>query len=97
MNSNSPFDLFEQMMKTNSRLYKQTLVVSRGLRRVCFDVQELQNSSQALQEEREEVKRRLEEAMGQGLAKETHQRASLKMLPTYVRATPDGTGEPGLN
>uniref|UniRef100_A0A8C5APX8 Hexokinase-2 n=1 Tax=Gadus morhua TaxID=8049 RepID=A0A8C5APX8_GADMO len=38
-----------------------------------------------------EVKRRLEEAMEQGLAKETHQQASLKMLPTYVRATPDGT------
>ena len=29
---------------------------------MCSDVQELQNSSQALQEEREEVKRRLEEA-----------------------------------
>ena len=29
---------------------------------MCFIIQELQNSSQALQEEREEVKRRLEEA-----------------------------------
>ena len=44
-----------------------------------------------------EVKRKLEEAMEQGLAKETHQQASLKMLPTYVRATPDGTGELGKN
>ncbi|KAJ3603584.1 hypothetical protein NHX12_028329 [Muraenolepis orangiensis] len=38
-----------------------------------------------------EVKRRLGEAMEQGLAKETHQQASVKMLPTYVRATPNGT------
>ena len=37
-------------------------MLCRGLLSVCFDVQELQNSSQALQEEREEVKRRLEEA-----------------------------------
>ncbi|KAI1901089.1 hypothetical protein AGOR_G00056540 [Albula goreensis] len=38
-----------------------------------------------------EVKRRMEEQMSHGLAKETHPRASVKMLPTYVRSTPDGT------
>jgi len=42
-----------------------------------------------------EVKRRLEGAMRRGLAQETHEQASVKMLPTYVRATPDGTGEHG--
>lgn len=40
-----------------------------------------------------EVKRRMEEQMRRGLAKDSHHDASVKMLPSYVRATPDGTGE----
>lgn len=39
-----------------------------------------------------EVKRRMSEAMVQGLSKHTHEQSSVKMLPTYVRSTPDGTG-----
>ncbi|XP_035235229.1 hexokinase-2 isoform X2 [Anguilla anguilla] len=38
-----------------------------------------------------EVKRRMEEQICRGLARETHQQASVKMLPTFVRSTPDGT------
>ncbi|MCI4392909.1 hypothetical protein PGIGA_G00151250 [Pangasianodon gigas] len=38
-----------------------------------------------------EVKRRMEVQMKRGLALDTHDSASVKMLPTYVRATPDGT------
>ncbi|XP_030592992.1 hexokinase-2 isoform X2 [Archocentrus centrarchus] len=38
-----------------------------------------------------EVKRRLNEEMTRGLSKQTHEQASIKMLPTYVRSTPDGT------
>ncbi|XP_026066335.1 hexokinase-2-like [Carassius auratus] len=38
-----------------------------------------------------EVKRRMEEQMKRGLAKETNAEAALKMLPTFVRSTPDGT------
>ncbi|KAG5840469.1 hypothetical protein ANANG_G00189150 [Anguilla anguilla] len=38
-----------------------------------------------------EVKRRMEEQISRGLARETHQQASVKMLPTFVRSTPDGT------
>ncbi|KAF7687187.1 hypothetical protein HF521_014415 [Silurus meridionalis] len=38
-----------------------------------------------------EVKRRMEVQMKRGLAQNTHDSASVKMLPTYVRATPDGT------
>ncbi|XP_008333953.1 hexokinase-2-like [Cynoglossus semilaevis] len=38
-----------------------------------------------------EVKTRMSEAMLQGLSKQTHGQASVKMLPTYVRSTPDGT------
>ncbi|XP_028850949.1 hexokinase-2 isoform X2 [Denticeps clupeoides] len=37
------------------------------------------------------VKRRLLEEMTRGLARETHSSAAVKMLPTYVRSTPDGT------
>lgn len=39
-----------------------------------------------------EVKRRMKVEMEQGLSKETHADAPVKMLPTYVCATPDGTG-----
>lgn len=39
-----------------------------------------------------EVKGRMSEEMERGLMKPTHEQASVKMLPTYVRSTPDGTG-----
>lgn len=39
-----------------------------------------------------EVKKRMSEEMLRGLSKQTHEQASIKMLPTYVRSTPDGTG-----
>lgn len=39
-----------------------------------------------------EVKRRMSEEMLRGLSRQTHEQASVKMLPTYVRSTPDGTG-----
>uniref|UniRef100_A0AAX7SII6 Hexokinase-2 n=1 Tax=Astatotilapia calliptera TaxID=8154 RepID=A0AAX7SII6_ASTCA len=38
-----------------------------------------------------EVKRRFSEEMTRGLSKQTHKQASIKMLPTYVRSTPDGS------
>uniref|UniRef100_A0A7N5JL59 Phosphotransferase n=1 Tax=Ailuropoda melanoleuca TaxID=9646 RepID=A0A7N5JL59_AILME len=38
-----------------------------------------------------EVKRRMQREMEGGLAQETHAKATVKMLPTYVCATPDGT------
>uniref|UniRef100_A0A452THN7 Hexokinase-2 n=1 Tax=Ursus maritimus TaxID=29073 RepID=A0A452THN7_URSMA len=38
-----------------------------------------------------EVKRRMNVEMERGLSKETHAIAPVKMLPTYVCATPDGT------
>lgn len=39
-----------------------------------------------------EVKKRMKLEMERGLSKETHAVAPVKMLPTYVCATPDGTG-----
>ncbi|XP_013911842.1 PREDICTED: hexokinase-2-like [Thamnophis sirtalis] len=38
-----------------------------------------------------EVKRRMQREMELGLAQKTHTEATVKMLPTYVCATPDGT------
>lgn len=45
------------------------------------------------QEQLLEVKRRMRVEMERGLGKETHAEATVKMLPTYVCSTPDGTGE----
>ncbi|KAM4726194.1 hexokinase-4-like [Anableps anableps] len=42
-------------------------------------------------EKLQEVSARLWKDMIRGLGKHTHHRASVKMLPTFVRATPDGT------
>ncbi|KPP70911.1 hypothetical protein Z043_110217 [Scleropages formosus] len=39
-----------------------------------------------------EVMRRLQKEMERGLRLETHEEASVKMLPTYVRSTPEGSG-----
>lgn len=40
-----------------------------------------------------EVKNRMRASMLQGLSEHTHKESSVKMLPTYVRSTPDGTGD----
>nr|XP_036858867.1 hexokinase-1 [Manis javanica] len=38
-----------------------------------------------------EVKRRMRAEMDLGLKKQTHEKAAVKMLPSFVRSTPDGT------
>lgn len=40
-----------------------------------------------------EVKKRMRTEMEMGLKKKTHDKAVVKMLPSFVRSTPDGTGE----
>lgn len=40
-----------------------------------------------------EVKKRMRAEMEAGLSKKTHEKAVVKMLPSFVRSTPDGTGE----
>lgn len=42
-----------------------------------------------------EVKKRMRQEIERGLKKDTHSEATVKMLPTFVRSTPDGTGELG--
>lgn len=39
-----------------------------------------------------EISKRFRKEMEKGLAATTHPTASVKMLPTFVRSTPDGTG-----
>lgn len=39
------------------------------------------------------VKNRMLQAMGEGLSRQTHAQASVRMLPTYICSTPDGTGK----
>ena len=40
-----------------------------------------------------EVKKRMRAEMELGLGKQTHDKAVVKMLPSFVRSIPDGTGE----
>lgn len=40
-----------------------------------------------------EVKKRMRAEMDMGLKKQTNDKAVVKMLPSFVRSTPDGTGE----
>lgn len=40
-----------------------------------------------------EVKKRMRVEIERGLKKKTHQEATVRMLPTFVRSTPDGSGE----
>lgn len=40
----------------------------------------------------QDVSAQMEKDMIRGLGKHTHHKAPVKMLPTFVRATPDGTG-----
>lgn len=43
-------------------------------------------------EDLKKVMRRMQMEMDRGLRLETHEKASVKMLPTYVRSTPEGSG-----
>lgn len=40
-----------------------------------------------------EVKKRMRTEIQNGLGKKTHDSATVKMWPTYVRSTPDGSGK----
>ncbi|XP_045890546.1 hexokinase-2 [Micropterus dolomieu] len=53
--------------------------------------QRILNTLRLSREQLLEVKRRMSEEMVRGLSKQTHEQTSVKMLPTYVRSTPDGT------
>lgn len=44
-----------------------------------------------------EVKRLMRVEIDRGLKRTSHDEATVKMLPTYVRSTPDGTGKISTN
>lgn len=51
---------------------------------------------QLQEEDLKKVMRRMQKEMDRGLRLETHEEASVKMLPTYVRSTPEGSGTAGM-
>lgn len=53
--------------------------------------QQILNTLRLSREQLLEVKRRMSDEMLRGLSKQNHEQTSVKMLPTYVRSTPDGT------
>ncbi|KAM6432052.1 hexokinase-2-like [Liasis olivaceus] len=53
--------------------------------------QEILSPLRLSQQQLLEVKRKMQQEMKLGLAQETHAKASVKMLPSYVCSTPDGT------
>lgn len=60
---------------------------------VCTQVDQILSEFQLSKEELKEVMRRMQREMNRGLRVETHEEASVKMLPTYVCSTPEGSGQ----
>lgn len=59
-------------------------------------VEQILAEFQLQEEDLKKVMSRMQKEMDRGLKLETHQEASVKMLPTYVRSTPEGSGTSGL-
>lgn len=55
-------------------------------------VEQILAEFQLQEEDLKKVMRRMQKEMDRGLRLETHEEASVKMLPTYVRSTPEGSG-----
>lgn len=58
-----------------------------------MQVDQILSEFQFSKEELKEVMRRMQREMNRGLCVETHEEASVKMLPTYVCSTPEGSGQ----
>ncbi|ERE90381.1 glucokinase-like protein [Cricetulus griseus] len=54
-------------------------------------VEQILAEFQLREEDLKKVMRRMQKEMDRGLRLETHEEASVKMLPTYVRSTPEGS------
>lgn len=59
-------------------------------------VEQILAEFQLQEEDLKKVMRRMQKEMDRGLRLETHEEASVKMLPTYVRSTPEGSGTSGM-
>ncbi|KAL6037571.1 hypothetical protein STEG23_004890, partial [Scotinomys teguina] len=60
-------------------------------RMLGLKVEQILAEFQLREEDLKKVMRRMQKEMDRGLRLETHEEASVKMLPTYVRSTPEGS------
>lgn len=58
-----------------------------------FQVEQILSEFRLNKEELKEVMKRMQREMDRGLRLESHEEASVKMLPTYVCSTPEGSGK----
>lgn len=65
---------------------------TRCCRPLLVQVEQILAEFQLQEEDLKKVMRRMQKEMDRGLRLETHEEASVKMLPTYVRSTPEGSG-----
>lgn len=59
---------------------------------VLLQVEQILSEFRLKEEDLKKVMYRMQKEMDRGLKLETHEEASVKMLPTYVRSTPEGSG-----
>lgn len=59
---------------------------------LLIQVEQILAEFQLQEEDLKKVMRRMQKEMDRGLRLETHEEATVKMLPTYVRSTPEGSG-----
>ena len=57
-----------------------------------WQVEQILSEFRLNKEDLKEVMKRMQLEMDRGLRLETHKEASVKMLPTYVCSTPEGSG-----
>lgn len=57
-----------------------------------MQVEQILSEFRLREEDLKKVMYRMQKEMDRGLKLETHEEASVKMLPTYVRSTPEGSG-----
>lgn len=63
---------------------------------LLLQVEQILSEFRLNKEELKEVMKRMQREMERGLRVETHEEASVKMLPTYVCSTPEGSGRYSL-
>ena len=70
------------------------LVLMLMLMLVCVQVENILRPLDLSDDDYRKVMQLMLENMERGLSKQTNDTATIKMFPTYVRAVPDGTGNP---
>ena len=63
---------------------------------LSLQVEQILSEFRVNEEELKEIMRRMQREMERGLRLETHEEASVKMLPTYVCSTPEGSGSQNM-